>query len=207
MCVVNHVDLYIEFPNIQTNHIPKFRKTNETGFNLFYELFWHQNFLNASASCFRHSGNLPYIFDETLLHLQDFKLWMEFSLKNQIIVSPEVVLRYRVSPSSLSQKVNQIRDNINDSNEELFKLYLEFFENLSLKDIVNVFDPFISTFKKRSFELISKDDLIKFLLLSHNNPYIQNKILTLFGNHTFDNHVCEETLCNFIRTYFYTSNY
>lgn len=201
--VVNQVELLIQTNDISTNQIPKFRSSIKTGIDLFNDLYWSQNFLNASAACFRGSSKKFIRFDEKFLHLQDFKLWLELSLKNRLIVSPEIVLKYRIIPTSLSQQINQNNFNINKSNEELYTLYSSFLDYLSLEDIIKIFRTFIHEFKLNELPLTDKDNLIKFLLVSHNNAYLQKKVLEnlKINTNNFTSH--GKPFFDFINTFFY----
>ena len=202
--VVNQVDLLIQSRNIAANQIPNFRTSMKTGFDLFNELYWEQNFLNASAACFKRISNERISFDENYLHLQDFKLWLELSLKNEIIVSHEVVLKYRVISTSLSQKINQNKLHVDDSNEELFRLYCSFFDRLSLNNIIEIFGSFINEFKKVDDIIVNKKNLIEFLLLSHNNSYLQRKVFDNFCRNSLNLQNGDDSFFEFIDTFFAT---
>jgi glycosyltransferase involved in cell wall biosynthesis len=203
--VLNQVDLLIQSRHVPANQIPNFRTSKKTGFDLFSELYWEQNFLNASAACFRHTSNEQISFDENYLHLQDFKLWLELSLKNEIIVSHEVVLKYRVISTSLSQKVNQNEFKSNDSNEELYELYCYFFKDLSLKTIVEIFGSFINEYKITDSQITDKQNLVKFLLLSHNNTYLHKRTVGNFSNNFLDLPNSNFSFLEFLNTNFYSN--
>ena len=198
-CIINQVDLIIQSETLPENQIPKFKSSSKTGLGLFEDLFWSQNFLNASATCFRNGTNSIPKFDESLIHLQDYKLWMELCLKNEIIINSEVVLGYRVMENSLSQKVNKFKFNFNDSNEELFVVFSTLFHRLDLVEIMNIFNPFIEKFKKIDSSFNSKIDLVNFLLLSHNNTYIHEKVTDQLNK---DGSV--DLFDNFLKKYFFT---
>jgi glycosyltransferase involved in cell wall biosynthesis len=200
--VLNQVDLLIHSRNISANQIPNFRTSIKTGFDLFNELYWEQNFLNSSAACFRRTSNERISFDENYLHLQDFKLWLELSLRNEIIVCPEVVLKYRVISTSLSQKINQNELYVNDSNEELYRLYCYFFDKLSLNNIIEIFGSFINEFKKVDEPIVNKKNLIDFLLLSHNNSYLQRKVFDNFFRNSLNSQNRDDSFFVFINTFF-----
>jgi hypothetical protein len=139
------------------------------------------------------------------LHLQDFKLWLELSLKNEIIVSHEVVLKYRVISTSLSQKVNQNEFKSNDSNEELYELYCYFFKDLSLKTIVEIFGSFINEYKITDSQITDKQNLVKFLLLSHNNTYLHKRTVGNFSNNFLDLPNSNFSFLEFLNTNFYSN--
>ena len=73
---------------------------------LFKLLFLHGNFLCASTSFFRASFLKRYLpFDESLIQLQDFEMWLRMSMgKGKISFLPEQVTQYRIpeTTSSLS---------------------------------------------------------------------------------------------------------
>jgi glycosyltransferase involved in cell wall biosynthesis len=200
-CVINQVNLIIQSENLHENQIPKFKSSSKTGLALFEELFWTQNFLNASAACFRLGANSIPKFDESLIHLQDYKLWMELCLKNEILINSEIVLGYRVMENSLSQKVNHFKLNLNDSNEELFVVFSSFFDRLDLVEIINIFNPFIEKFKKNDLSFNSKIDLVNFLLLSHNNTFIHKKVIDQLHKNGSDS---VRLLDSFLKKYFFT---
>jgi hypothetical protein len=126
---------------------------------------------------------------------------MELCLKNEIIINSEVVLGYRVMENSLSQKVNQFKLNFNDSNEELFVVFSTLFHRLDLVEIINVFNPFIEKFKKIDSSFNSKIDLVNFLLLSHNNTYIHEKVIDQLNK---DGSV--DLFDNFLKKYFFSQS-
>ena len=77
---------------------------------LFELLFFHRNFLCASTSFFRASFLKRYLpFDESLIQLQDFEMWLRMSMgKGKISFLPKQVTQYRIpeTTSSLSHVSN-----------------------------------------------------------------------------------------------------
>ena len=77
---------------------------------LFQILFFHGNFLCASTSFFRAAFLKQYLpFDESLIQLQDFAMWLRMSMgKGKISFLPEQVTQYRMpeTTSSLSHVSN-----------------------------------------------------------------------------------------------------
>lgn len=203
--VLNQVNLLVQSRNISANQIPNFRTSKKTGFDLFNELYWEQNFLNASAACFRRTSNELISFDENYLHLQDFKLWLELSLKNEIIVSHEVVLKYRVISTSLSQKINQNVFKSEDSNEELYNLYCYFFNEFSLNTILEIFGSFINEFKISDSQITDKQNLVRFLILSHNNSYLHKRTVGNFSNNLLNSPISNDSFIEFLYTHFYSN--
>jgi hypothetical protein len=101
--------------------------------------------------------------------------------------------------NSLSQIVNQFKLNLNDSNEELFVVFSTLFHRLDLVEIMNIFNPFIEKFKKIDSGFNSKIDLVNFLLLSHNNTYIHEKVFNQLNKDGSAN-----LFDNFLKKYFFT---
>jgi hypothetical protein len=68
-------------------------------------------------------------------------------------------------------------------------------------EIINVFNPFIEKFKKIDSSFNSKIDLVNFLLLSHNNTYIHEKVIDQLNK---DGSV--DLFDNFLKKYFFSQS-
>jgi hypothetical protein len=175
--VISSVDLLISKECAGAFNLPRFYQTNKLGDQLWLELFWKQNFLNASAACFKISDNFNSLFKADLLHLQDFELWLSLARDKSIISDETKVLNYRISRNSLSQRVNrnELNDKI-DMENELFSILFNQLLIFSKAQLETLFRDFISKFTKHidgsSLVDIPKNYLIMFLLLSHNNPAV-----------------------------------
>lgn len=167
-CVVSQVNLFSE-SDITNYSTPQFKITKKRGIELFKELFWHQNFLNASAACFRKEQLYPNLFKTKYLYLQDFDLWMDLSLKNKIGVSDQVVLNYRVSSTSLSQSVNDSIEKLHDMTNELFEIMLTKLQLINYDSLIKIFYQNIKPFLRSNLDKSDIDLLIIFLMLSHRN--------------------------------------
>ena len=177
-CVINEVENIIQGSEIDDTSISTFSTTKSIGLTFFSELFWNQNFLNASASCFSSKTNFRHLFKPNLLHLQDFDLWLKLAQQNKIISKPEKLLKYRISSTSLSQRVNK---NVVDKNAMVSELFATLFENmseLSIRELASAFGGFLNRYLRSSARahvmLAEKSFLIYFLLLSHNNPDLRH---------------------------------
>jgi glycosyltransferase involved in cell wall biosynthesis len=179
-CVISSVDLLVSNEYAGTFDLPRFYHSNKLGDQLWLELFWKQNFLNASAACFKFNDNFKSLFNSDLLHLQDFELWLSLARENTIISDETKVLNYRISRNSLSQRVNrnEMNDRI-DMENELFSILFNQLLIFSKLQLELLFKDFISKFTKHIDDIslvdIPKNYLIMFLLLSHNNPSVVEK--------------------------------
>lgn len=200
-CVINSVNVFSDDKSINLSNIPKFSYANVKGSELFKALFWRQNFLNASASCFRKSKIGDNLFDSRFLYLQDYKLWLDLCIKDEIGVGSEFVLDYRVSANSLSQKVNKdYFDSRSRMIDELFEINLKGLDSLTLYDIIKLFNEQIHSYQKLNLEGIKKSSLIFFLLMSHQNFELRLKAL-----HHYKNLDIYPTILNDIIRYFFIS--
>jgi glycosyltransferase involved in cell wall biosynthesis len=191
-CVISSVDLLISNDHVGAHDLPKFYHTNMLGDELWSELFWRQNFLNASAACFRRRTNFNSLFKADLLYLQDYELWLSLARDNTIISDDTKVLNYRILSDSLSQRVNRKETNEKiDMETEHFSILFNQLSIFSKPQLESLFKDFISKFKiqtkNRSLVEIPKQYLIMFLLLSHNNPaIIERARLTLLQSGKFE---------------------
>jgi glycosyltransferase involved in cell wall biosynthesis len=172
-CVINDIEIIGNDPKIDENLISNFIVSKSVGIDLFTELFWKQNFFNASAACFTNILNFENLFNPCFIFLQDYDLWLRMSIRNEIISRPEKVLKYRVLSSSLSQRVNQKLQDKNLMLSELFEILIQNFQQISMKDLDHFFQEYFLQYSKSYFRPIKfedrKIDLIYFLVLSHNN--------------------------------------
>ena len=115
----NSIDALFSLPEIINREGAKLPKS---GFPVFFKfefsgrdelfklLFFYGNFLCASTSFFRASFLKRYLpFDESLIQLQDFEMWLRMSMgKGKIGFLPEQVTQYRIPEreSSLSHLSN-----------------------------------------------------------------------------------------------------
>ena len=175
LCLVSDVEFLFEDRNHDPNKVPSFYNPKKRGKALFEFLFWKQNFLNASTAFFRRIPNLGNLFDKRFIFLQDYDLWLRLSLQDKLIISDDVVLNYRISRHSLSQ-ISGVAESIENAqlNKELFLLLSEYLENLELSEIQKIFGDFIVRYSKKLSDPCPKELLILFLLMSHNNPDIQD---------------------------------
>jgi glycosyltransferase involved in cell wall biosynthesis len=175
LCLVSNVEFLFEDRNHDPSKVPTFYNPQKTGPNLFELLFWKQNFLNASTAFFRRIPNISNLFDKRYLYLQDYDLWLRLSLQDKLIISDDVVLDYRISQHSLSQR-SGVTESIENAqlNKELSSLLSENLNSLSLSDIQIIFGKFIHRYSKKLSQPCPRNLLIHFLLLSHNNPDIQD---------------------------------
>ena len=182
-CVINSVNVFSDDKSVNLSNIPKFSHSNVTGSELFKEMFWKQNFLNASASCFRKSNIGDNLFDSRFLYLQDYKLWLDLCINNEIEVGSELVLDYRVSTNSLSQKVNKdYLDSRSRMLDELLEINIEALDSLTNYDIMNLFNEQLQSYQKLDLSEIKKSSLIFFLLMSHQNVELRLKTLKYYKN-------------------------
>lgn len=177
-CVINDVDYIIQDQKKYSDFTSTCKSTESVGLNLFKELFWQQNFLNASAACFSNNGNFEKLFNPNFLHLQDFDLWLRLSSKNQIISKPEKLLSYRILNTSLSQRVN---NKLVDKSSMEAELFNTLFQNLSELSDFQFFETFSEFLNKYSNSNLSKNlsaeertFMIYFLILSHNNSFLRS---------------------------------
>ncbi len=134
--------------------------------------------MNASASCFKKSKIGDNLFDSRFLYLQDYKLWLDLCINNEIAVGSELVLDYRVSANSLSQKVNKdYFDSRSKMLDELLKINVEALESLTQNNIMKLFNKHIQSYQKMDLSEINKSSLIFFLLMSHQNVELRLKTL------------------------------
>lgn len=197
-CVINGVKVFTDDETVNLINLPQFRYSNLQGLKLFKELYWKENFLNASASCFRKSHITQKLFDNEFLYLQDYKLWMNLCMNNTVIVGEELVLDYRVTSASLSQKVN--KNNLDSKFkmiEELFDINSKAIEALNLPVIIELFCDEISKYQKSDIRKIDKQSLIFFLLMSHNNPGLRLKALQSFRKMDIYPRILEDLKENF----------
>ena len=180
-CVVNDIEYLVQDSSIDTEFFPTFHVTNSTGINLFKDLIWKQNFLNASCACFSKNVNFDNLFSPKLLFLQDYNLWLRLSRSNDIVSKPEKLLKYRISKTSLSQSVNDNSLRNETMTWELFNIMFHNLSEMSFSDFHEVFGDFINNYSKYLFNLRdsinSKKSLIFFLILSHNNNTLRNLVL------------------------------
>jgi glycosyltransferase involved in cell wall biosynthesis len=200
-CVISSVDLLVSNDYAGAYDLPKFHHTSMLGDQLWSELFWKQNFLNASAACFRRRNNFNSLFKKDLLYLQDYELWLSLARENTIISDNTKVLKYRILSDSLSQRVNRKETNEKINMEkELFSILFDQLSIFSKPQLESLFQDFIWKFKKQikntSMLKIPKQHLIMFLLLSHNNPAIVERAkMTLLKSGNYDDFI------NIIRTH------
>lgn len=180
MCVVNDIEYLVQNSSIDNESISTFQVSHSTGLDLFKELFWKQNFLNASSACFSKNLNFDNLFAPNLLFLQDYDLWLRMSRQNKIISKSEKLLKYRILNTSLSQSVNRNSIKNNAMHLELFNILFHNLSELSFSDFHNIFNDFINHYSySKSFKnLDSINDsnklLIYFIILSHNNAHLKN---------------------------------
>ena len=185
-CVINDVSYLIQHPEIDNYLVPNFQATDAVSLQLFRDLFWKQNFLNASAACFR--GNLKFenLFDGGVLHLQDYDLWLKLSFNNKILSKPDKLLKYRVSNTSLSQQVNQRFADKQLMIEEMFYVLYKNLYELSVSEINYTFQEFLLQYSKPILEIGDaskyKIYIIYFLILSHNNVDLRNNAKSRITN-------------------------
>ena len=181
MCVINDVEYLIQDFGVLDNHISTFLSTNETGLDLFKNLFWKQNFLNASCACFSKDINFDKLFNPDLLYLQDFDLWLKLSIEDKIISRPEKLLKYRISNTSLSQSVNQKSVVKQSMHAELFQVLFNTLSEMSVYKLDGIFGYFLASYSKSTNYLQSSEEvkyfLIYFLLLSHNNAELRKYVV------------------------------
>ena len=180
-CVINDVTYLFQHPEIDDHLVPNFQSTEAVGLQLFRELFWKQNFLNASAACFRGNIKFQDLFDGGVLHLQDYDLWLKLSFSNKILSKPDKLLRYRISNSSLSQQVNQRAADKQLMIKELFSILYSNLSELSVSEINHTFQEFLIRYSKQILEIGDsnkyKNYFIYFLILSHNNDELRTYAL------------------------------
>lgn len=82
--------------------------TPQFGGNVFNHLIT-DNFITTSTVLIKRSTFLEYGgFDESLKALEDWKLWLEVSLKEPLNYNPSVLCKYRVTPGSTSRKAREV---------------------------------------------------------------------------------------------------
>ena len=99
--------------------------------HLYDNLFWNQNFINGSSVCVRKSEYSE--MNPFYLQLHDFDSWLKVSRRSKILVSPEILVNYRVLDDSLSHKSeNGSTVDLERTNIELQQIYIS--SLLSLDD-------------------------------------------------------------------------
>jgi glycosyltransferase involved in cell wall biosynthesis len=133
----------------------------------FVELFSNENYLCAPAASFNTKKYLDMGgFHEYLLLLQDFKLWLDLSIKDEIKYLPECVVNYRLHQNNLSN------------------IYLGSHKNRMLAETEGVYRSFMNMFcldiklaqKTFSQNFNSRDDIYLYLLklyLNHPNYFVR----------------------------------
>jgi glycosyltransferase involved in cell wall biosynthesis len=181
LCVVNDIEYLIQDSSMDGRSISTFHATESTGLDLFKELVWKQNFLNASCACFSKNINFDNLFAPKLLFLQDYDLWLRMSRQNSIISKSEKLLKYRISSTSLSQSVNNNSLKNEAMHLELFNILFHNLSKISLSDFCGIFGEFIKNYSKNFTNLGSStylnEFLIYFVIMSHNNTNLKNLVL------------------------------
>ena len=133
----------------------------------FVELFSNANYLCAPAASFNTKKFLEIgCFNEYLLLLQDFKLWLDLSLKDEIKYMPEYVVNYRLHQNNLSN------------------IFLGSHKNRMLAETEGIYRSFMNMFyldkelaqKTFSQNFESRDDIYLYLLklyLNHPNYFVR----------------------------------
>ena len=180
MCVVNDIEYLVQDSSIDTRSISTFHTSKSTGLNLFTELVWKQNFLNASCACFSKNVDFDNLFAPKLLFLQDYDLWLRMSRQNSIVSKSEKLLKYRISNTSLTQSVNNNSLKNKTMHLELFSILFHNLSEMSLLDFHDIFGEFINNYSKSLIDLGSSFNsdkfFIYFLILSHNNMNLKNLV-------------------------------
>ncbi len=135
-------------------------------------LLWHQNYINASAVLCDKNSNL--LMNPILLQLQDFELWLRVAKLNSIHLSSEVVLSYRMTADSLSQRVRQgSMKELSRTELELTMIYETFLFSLNDKELKSLLETYwlqFDIFKAKPNKITS----IIIFCLTHNNFIIRN---------------------------------
>jgi glycosyltransferase involved in cell wall biosynthesis len=139
---------------------------------LYENLFWNQNFINGSAVCVRKSEYSE--MNPFYLQLHDFDSWLKVSRRSKVLVSPEILVNYRVLDDSLSHKSeNGSKIDLERTNTELQQIYIS--SLLSLNDskiemLLKIYKLQLGQIKKKP----NKITAIVILLFTHKNPIIRN---------------------------------
>jgi glycosyltransferase involved in cell wall biosynthesis len=180
-CVSNNVEILNLGGKTMDVFIPKFHELKGYEVSIFSNLFWNQNFLNASAVCF----NMEYLNSETfsteLRHLADFELWLKLSLEDRLLLDKRKILTYRISSNSLSQLVNHDKNEECRVERELSIVYKYITELLNFNMIKKHFIHFLKKFDLKDLDLIDTEFYKMLILFSHNNPIVQKVALEYAG--------------------------
>jgi glycosyltransferase involved in cell wall biosynthesis len=133
----------------------------------FVELFNSLNYLCAPAASFNTHKFLNIGgFDEYLLQLQDFKLWLDLAIINEIKYIPEYVVKYRLHENNLSNIFSHYHKNrmLNET-EAIYR----FFMNRLCLDIKAAQVTFSQKFESRESLILH---LLK-LYLNHPNYFVR----------------------------------
>lgn len=133
----------------------------------FLDLFKNPNYLCAPAASFSTDKFLKSGgFSEFLLLLQDFKLWLDLAIKDEIKFVPDYVVNYRLHHNNLSNIASIHRKNqmLNET-----EIIYRFFMNKFIVDIE-------TAEKTLGQKFDSRDKLISHLLemyLNHSNYFVR----------------------------------
>jgi hypothetical protein len=198
-CVANTVSIFTTGDGLLPKNVPRFHHSKSEHLDLFKELFFRLNFINASAVCFRNNHFMKDFFSLKYLFLQDYHLWLNLSRNNKLAIDDEIVLNYRVTVNSLSQQVNRQSDNFKEvMNKELFDILFSSLENLPFNLLLKVFDEEIGNYRRYELEDSTRDTIIYFILLSHNSYDVRESALHFLRKRDNFSIICEE-LKNFFR--------
>jgi glycosyltransferase involved in cell wall biosynthesis len=162
--------------NSNENFTPK-----KSGYLSPQSLFYDGNFVCAPATTIRLSSFLKkYQFNQNLLFLQDFELWIKMAWDKEIYYDIRKVIDYNVHDDSLS---NQKR--IKSTNSEILYLkeeaqvYRSFFDGVNRRKILSEFNfaKNLNEYYLRKFKVdcfMHEIELISFLRFFHSNQLVQS---------------------------------
>jgi glycosyltransferase EpsE len=198
-CVANTVNVFTTGDSLLRKNVPHFNYSDSEHLDLFKELFFSLNFINASAVCFRNSNLMKDFFSIKYLFLQDYHAWLNLSLKNKLALDNELVLDYRVTINSLSQQVNGPSNHFKEvMNKELFDILYSSLENLPFNLLLEIFNKEIGNYRKSELDDSARVAIIYYILLSHNSYDVRESTLHFLRKRDNFAVICKE-IENFFR--------
>ncbi|MGB3206627.1 MAG: glycosyltransferase family 2 protein [Crinalium sp.] len=147
-----------------------FNQPHKNRSDVLQHFFFRGNYLSGPTGMVEKNLLLEAgLFLTTSIQLQDLHLWLKLLRKDEIFMSPEKLLKYRIrlDNGNLSNPVNSIR-----STFEYYQISKSFFDDLP----VDLFkEAFKEQLRKANFQGHREYELEKaFLYLHHNSPLIKS---------------------------------